>query len=211
MILVPFLYIHLPLSSVFAAPVRQRPPIRIFKSFDSKNEFVPIIYYQSFETPSTICANSWAMSGYNDQNVASYMCSLYGAPVDDDDMTYDWSNSSVGWENWGADYYTGNNSQNGMDPMMGMGMGAEVGSVDVLIPNTNTDSGDSMDMPQDWMITATMDQMCLDQTNTVAIKCGASDFCLESGESCATDLDCCQTPEKPMFCFYPEGYCVHTV
>ena len=177
--------------------------MRIFKTVDSHNEFLPMIYYQSYSSPSTICASSWDTW---DQNLASYVCSLYGAPADSGDMTYYWHDNAVGWDNWGKDYYTGNNSQSGM----GMGMGGEVGSVDVWIMDI-PDSADSTSPMMDWMISDTMDQSCSDQTDVVAVKCGTSDFCLESGQKCATDLDCCQSPDDPMYCQPSWGTCVHTV
>ena len=187
-----------------SGPVRQRPPIRIFKDINSKNEFVPLIYYQGMDSPSTICASSWSIYGYmTQQSTASYMCSVYGAPADEDDMTYDWSQGVYEWENWRADYYTGNNSLYQASWAMGGGDGG-IGSVQVVWSDPNY-------LENDWMITSSMDQLCFDQTNVVAVKCGASDFCLESGESCATDLDCCQSPGDPMYCQPSWGTCVHTV
>ena len=138
------------------------------------------------------------------ENLASYLCSLYGAPEDDGDIFFSWSQGAYTWENWGADYYTGNNSQNGMDPMMTMGMYSEVQSVEVYIYDTN-------DIAMDWNVESSMDSTCIDQTMALAVKCSATDFCLESGESCATDLDCCQDPNDPMYCQPSWGMCIHTV
>ena len=148
-----------------------------------------MILYRDYTTASTICANTW---NTGDQNMASYMCSLYGAPATDDDMSYHWSDNASGWDNWGADHYIGNITQNGL------------GSVDVFVYDTN-------DAAMDWMISPAMDVSCLDQSSVLAIKCGATDFCLESGQSCAVDLDCCQSEEKPMYCNPTWGICVYTV
>ena len=182
-------------SAVFSAPVRQRPPIRIFKTIDSHNEFVPMVYYNDYRTPSTMCANTGNLGEMDQQSLASYICSLYGASDDDDDMSFYWSDSASGWDDWGADYYSGNYS--------GMMM-YRAESVDVFIYDTN-------DIAMDWMITYAMDGSCQDQSIALAVKCGATDFCLESGESCATDLDCCQSPDDPMYCQPSWGTCVHTV
>ena len=185
--------LYLTFSFYVKAPVQQRPPIRIFKNINSRNEFVPLIYYNNYMTLSTICGSTGDMIS---QSMGSYMCSLYGASFDDDDMTYYWSTS--GWDNWGADYYTGNHSQ------YGMGMGGEVGSADVFVYDTN-------DIAMDWMISSATDMSCLDQSKALAVKCGESEFCRESGQSCAMDLDCCQSPDDPMYCQPSWGRCVYTV
>ena len=146
-----------------------------------------MIYYEYHQSPSTICAMTWDTS---DQDLASFVCSLYGAPADSGDMTYYWHDSAVGWDNWGAKYYIGNESHG-------------VQSSDVWIMEENID--------MDWMISTAMAQSCQDQIDVLAVKCGASDFCLESGQRCSTDLDCCQTPGDPMYCQPTWGTCVKTV
>ena len=190
-------FVAIPHILYCSEPVNQLPPMRIFKTVDSYDEFLPMIYYQSYEfSPSTICASSWDTW---DQNLASYVCSLYGAPADSGDMTYYWHDSAVGWDNWGSDYYTGNTSHD------------QIESVDIWLMEQGADSMDSSVTIMDWMISPAMDQSCSAQTNVLAVKCGSSDFCLESGQKCATDLDCCQSPDDPMYCQPSWGTCVHTV
>ena len=167
----------------------------MFQSVDSYNTFIPIVYLEpSYNvnahdgySPSVICADSWDV---NDMSLTEYICSLYGAPPDSDDSAYHTPYTEYAWADWGyygRDEYTGDSSHD------------NVGYVDVTVYSDRT---------MEWDIVETS------STNfgqVLALHCGASDYCVDSGDPCATDLDCCQTAENPMFCDPEWSTCYHTV
>ena len=187
--------IHVSLSLLhFAEPAMpQRVPIRMFKTHDSYNEFVPILYkndspaadmsfpiQNTYGTPSTVCY-SWQL----DVSAAD-ICSLYGATIGSH-LRFE----AREWDNWGADYYTGNYSHD------------EIGSVDVSVYNYGG---------EDFLnVSPSTDQSCNEQNNILSIECGESDFCIPSHVPCAMDLDCCQTSQAHMFCHPLWGTCINTV
>ena len=177
-------------ENVFVEPATQRVPLRIFKTHDSYNDFVPILFDpmpvsidDSYPTPNTICYGTF------DPSKASYICSLYGFPESAADNALAWWEIGAGWDNSGADYYVG-------DPASD-----NIGSLDLT--NVYAESVGHWN----WNFVPSSEPLCLDQTNILSIKCGSSDYCVESQAYCAMDLDCC----GDMFCHPIWGYCVNTV
>ena len=173
----------------------QRPPIRMFEEYNSYNKFVPIVYQKDvnppydFNTPSTICP--FGSFDLSDANMGSDFCSLYGAPSNAADMVDTWTEpSAAGFVDSGADYY--------------LGAPYEVASADFNVHDFGM---------MDWTLEHAFASDCTNsyQAHALSVKCGESDFCLESGKPCAMDLDCCQSEGEPMFCHPVWGYCVHTV
>ena len=146
----------------------------------------------AYSTPSSICFTTSIEDKPLRPVWISYICSLYGhSPKTPANAYMWWDLTNGGWDEYKADYYVGDEDG--------------IGSVDIkaIYPET---------LGQwTWDFEPSSTQLCLDQTNVLAVQCEDTQFCLQSGEYCAMDLDCCQSPGDHMFCHPVLGYCVKSV
>lgn len=168
----------------------------MLKSYNSYNEFVPILYppYDP-ATPSTICWDSFeSEQNARELDIATYLCSKYGVGPGFVGTAHDWSQTVDAWVDRDADYFLAE-------------VGADIGSADLI--NIVADTEGKLNFEWD----PTEYDGCSDQINVLAIECANTvpAFCVGSQNACAMDLDCCQDDNKHFFCDPLLGYCVDIV
>ena len=145
----------------------------------------------AYSIPSSICFTTSIEDNPLRPVWISYICSLYGPSYKTPASSWKWWETAAGWNEWKNDYYVGDEDG--------------IGSIDIkaIYPET---------LGQwTWDLESSADPLCIDQTHVLAVQCEDTPFCLQSGEYCAMDLDCCQSPGDHMFCHPVLGYCVKPV
>jgi len=159
--------------------------MRALKRHDSYDDFMPIVWGPYHYDPATAdVRNTMAPICYGDEtpslDLAGFICDK-------------WRNGDLSGGNMASytssdDYWWGTPSVADYDGF------AQVNSLDVSMNWIEFRMAD--------------DPTCYGNTKALAISCGTDYGCVEPYGECATDLDCCQSADKRLFCHPRWGNCV---
>ena len=158
-------------------------PIRVFESYDSFDKFTPMLYDQYWaynQLFSSICFGELE-NAWSLPEVSNFICKKMGFAA-------------------GLSIDSGDGHKEG-DMMMMVDMSVSRQSLDLTSYEESTGY---------WEFTPTMNYDCMELRDEVVVECqpsGLQPGCLQSGDQCATDLDCCDQ----MFCCPVTGSCLDPV